>query len=230
MAAFASAVALGYRYLETDVQATADGVVVAFHDDRLDRVTDRRGRLAGLPWSQVRAARIGGREPIPTLEELLGSFPHARVNIDAKSDAVVPPLIDVIRRAGAPERVCLAAFSDSRVARMRAALPGVCTALGPRQVASLLAGSFGLPLGRRQRSASEGACAQVPPHSGPLPLVTERFVAAAHRRGIQVHVWTIDDPTEMRRLLDLGVDGIMTDRPSVLRDFLTQRGQWVGRS
>jgi glycerophosphoryl diester phosphodiesterase len=224
MPAFAHAVALGYRYVETDVHVTADGVLVAFHDDRLDRVTDRTGIIAELPWSQVREAKVDGREPIPRLEDLLGTWPELRVNIDPKHDSAVDPLAEVLLRTGAVDRVCIGAFSDKRIERVVAKVGGaLCHSMGPRQVAQLAAASQGLPGGGRLRAP----CAQVPVSQGRVPLVTPRFVRSAHARGIQVHVWTIDDRAEVERLLDLGVDGIMTDRPAVLRDVLEARGQWV---
>lgn len=224
LAAFEAAVALGYRYLETDAHATADGVLVAFHDDRLDRLTDRAGAIGELPWRQVSAARVrAGGEGVPLLEEVLCSWPDVRVNIDPKHDAAVEPLIDLIRRTRAVERVCIGAFSDRRLARVRAALgPALCTSMGPRQVARLVSAARGLPSGR-----FSAACVQVPVRRGPVPLVTPRLIAAAHDRGLQVHVWTINDPTEMHRLLDMGVDGIMTDRCEVLKDVLRERGAWV---
>lgn len=223
MPAFEGAVALGYRYVETDVHVTADGVLVAFHDDHLDRVTDRIGRIADLPWSEVRQARVDGREPIALLEDLLGSFPDLRINIDPKHDRAVPVLVDVLRRTAAVERVCVGAFSDRRLGRLRAALgPRLCTSLGPRGVARLRAAASGLPSGRLRAS-----CAQVPVRAGRVTIVDERFVATAHRQGLQVHVWTIDDDAEMHRLLELGVDGIMTDRPAVLRRVLEARGAWA---
>jgi glycerophosphoryl diester phosphodiesterase len=220
MAAFQHAVDLGYRYLETDAHVTADGVVLAFHDHELDRVTDRRGRIAELPWSEVSRARIDGREPIPRLDELLEAFPDTCVNIDAKDDAVVGPMAEVVARAGAVERVCVASFVDRRVTELRALLPGVVSSLGSRGVARLVAG----PAGRPARLV--GDCVQVPPSARGVPLVTRSFLARCHRLGLPVHVWTIDDPDEMRRLLDLGVDGLMTDRPAVLRDVLRERDQW----
>ena len=221
LAAFGDAVEIGFRYLETDAHCTADGVVVAFHDDRLDRVTDRTGTIAELPWSEVAAARVDGREPIPLLEDLLMTWPDVCLNIDAKHDEVVDPLIDLVKKTGTGDRVCLASFSDERIGRMRAALPGVVTSLGARATARLRAAATGLPAGR-----FEGECAQVPPKVKGLPMVTGRFVETAHARGLEVHVWTIDDPDEMRRLLDLGVDGIMTDRPRVLKQVLIDRGEW----
>jgi glycerophosphoryl diester phosphodiesterase len=217
--AFQAAVDLGFRYLETDVHVTADGALVAFHDDRLDRVTDRAGLIAELPWREVREARVDGREPIPLLEDLLGAFPEARLNIDPKHDAAVEPLAAVLRRTGAAARVCIGAFSDRRLARMRALVPGVCTSMGPRSVARLRLAATGLPTGR-----FAAPCVQVPVRTGAVTLVDRRFVEAARQRGIDVHVWTIDDAEEMHRLLDLGVNGIMTDRPAVLREVFTQRG------
>jgi glycerophosphoryl diester phosphodiesterase len=131
--AFQHAIDLGFRYLETDVHATADGVLVAFHDDVLDRVTDRTGRIEDLPWSEVSQARIEGREPIPLLEDVLATWPHARLNIDPKADSAVEPLIEVLRRTDAISRVCVASFSDERTDRVRAALgPELCTGMARR--------------------------------------------------------------------------------------------------
>jgi glycerophosphoryl diester phosphodiesterase len=223
--AFAACVALGYRYLETDVRATADGVPVVFHDPVLERVTDAAGRIDQLPWSQVAEARIGGREPILRLDEVLEAFPDIRFNLDIKAAGVVAPLVRTIRRMRVADRICLASFSDARIAAARRLLgPSVCTALGPRGVAALRLASY------RPRAAGlvriHAGCAQVPLHLGGRALVDERFIAAAHARGLQVHVWTVDTPEEADRLLDLGVDGIMTDRPAMLREVLEKRGQW----
>ena len=220
MAAFQRAVDLGYRYLETDVRVTADGVPLAFHDSRLDRVTDRRGRLIDLPWSAVRQARIGGSEPIPTLAELLDAWPHTRVNIDVKSEAGVGPTIEAIRRTGTIDRVCVAAFAEPRIAAVRRVLgPRLCTALGP-------GGAIGLRWGRAPRSSAR--CVQAPARIGRREFVDRRYLAAAHAAGLQVHVWTVNDRAEMVRLLDLGVDGLITDAADVLRDVLVERGQWSG--
>ena len=221
LAAFTAAASMGFRYLETDVHLSADGVVVAFHDDILDRVTDGSGEVAALTWDEIRDAKIAGTEPIPTMAQLFDAFPDARFNIDAKSEAVVEPLLSLIRKHGATQRVCIGAFDDDRLARVRTSLPGVCTTMGPNAIARLKAGSLRVPAGR-----PSGDCAQVPIHHGRWTVVTRRFVQAAHRRGIQVHVWTIDDPDEMEALLDLGVDGLMTDRPSVLRDVYRARNAW----
>src|SRR5690242_4141583 len=228
MPAFEACVALGYRYLETDVRVTADGVLVVFHDPGLERVTDATGRIEQLPWSEVARARIGGREPILRLEELLGAWPDVRFNLDIKAAGVVAPLVRAIRGLGVTDRICLASFSDARIAAARRLLgPSVCTALGPRGVAALRLASY------RPRAADlvriQAGCAQVPLQLGGRALVDERFVAAAHARGLQVHVWTVDTPQEAATMLDLGVDGVMTDRPAMLRELLEKRGQWMPR-
>lgn len=221
MPAFERAVSLGYRYVETDVHVTADGVLIAFHDEVLDRVTDRTGVIAALAWSEVSKARVDGREPIPLFEDLLGAWPDLRVNIDPKHDESVEPLAEVIRRTGAIDRVCIGAFSDQRLERVRALLPGVCTSLGPLGTLQLGLAAQGQDIG-----ALPAPCVQVPTHYEQHEIVTPAFVEEAHRRSMQVHVWTIDDADEMERLVDLGVDGIMTDRPTVLKDVLLARGRW----
>ncbi|MFJ6383634.1 glycerophosphodiester phosphodiesterase [Kitasatospora sp. NPDC092039] len=240
LAAFEAAVALGYRYLETDVHATADGVLVAFHDSRLDRVTDRTGAVSELPWEAVRRARIGGTEPVPLLEDLLGAFPGARFNIDVKAAPAVAPLVEAIRRTGSWDRVCVGGFSDTRLAAVRAAAgPRLATSLGPREVARLRLRSLAKPflpspargpLSRRPGAPFTGLCAQVPERHRGVRVVDRAFVRTAHRLGLQVHVWTVDDPTRIRALLDLGVDGIMADRIDVLRDVLGERGCWTDGS
>ena len=233
--AFGAAIALGYRYLETDVHVTRDGVLVAFHDDRLDRVTDRRGAIADLGIAEVEAADAGHRfSPdggrtfpvrgrgirVPRLEHVLSRWPECRVNIDPKTDACVAPLVELIDRLDAWDRVCVGSFSDRRLRRIRELGRGrVCTSMGPRAVAvaRLAAATGWMP-----RLGAD--CIQVPLRHGPFPIVTARFVRAAHRAGLPVHVWTIDDEPTMQRLLDLGVDGIMTNRPRLLRAVLARRG------
>jgi len=223
MPAFEHAVGLGYRYLETDVHATADGVLLAFHDDRLDRVTDLTGEIAALPHAVVAEARVDGREPIPLLEDLLGAFPEARVNIDPKHDDSVEPLIAVLELTKAVDRVCIGSFSDARLRTLRGRLgPGLCTSMGPKEVARLRLDALS---GRVHPSPS--GCVQIPESFRGVTVTNAAVVRAAHRAGLQVHVWTVDDPAAMTRLLDLGVDGLMTDRPAALKEVLASRGQWA---
>jgi glycerophosphoryl diester phosphodiesterase len=236
MPAFQRAVSLGYRYLETDVHATADGVLVAFHDRTLDRVTDRSGPIARLPYAQVERARIDGTEPIPRLEDILGSWPDARINIDIKDEPAIAPLVETLHRTKSWHRVCITSFSTRRLVQLRARLPlftdeDVCMSLGPRGVMALRARSYGGPVSKLVRLAATGiACAQVPHGLGPVPFVTETFVEQAHVLGLKVHVWTVNKPAEMERLLDLGVDGIFTDDLVALRDALAARGLWHSAS
>ena len=223
MRAFEYAVGLGYRYLETDAYATRDGVLISFHDDKLDRVTDAKGRIEELTWADLEPARIGGVEPIPVLEDLLARWPDTRINIDPKHDAAVVPLIALIKRMGVEDRVCIGSFSGKRLRQVQDAFDGrVCTSLGPSGVLRLKAVSAGVPIARFR----EG-CAQVPVKANNVTVVTRRFVEAAESVGLQVHVWTIDDEAEMRRLIDLGVHGLMTDRPALLKQVLLSKGLWV---
>ena len=217
--AFQHAVDLGFRYLETDVHVTADGVLVAFHDADLRRTCGVDARIAALPWREVDSLLVDGREPIPRMEDLFSAFPSARFNIDAKSDDAVDPLCDLVERLDAVDRVCLAAFSRRRLQRMRIRFGDRLLTNISRVETILLALVGWVP-------ASGSTAAQVPPREGWIPVVTSRFVRLAHRGGHAVHVWTIDDPDEMHRLLDLGVDGIMTDRPDVLRTVLRERDAW----
>ncbi|WP_394435625.1 glycerophosphodiester phosphodiesterase [Streptomyces sp. SGAir0957] len=224
VAAFRRAVGLGYRYIETDVHATADGQLVAFHDATLDRVTDGSGRIADLPWDDVRHARVAGSEPVPLFAELLETFPEVRWNVDVKAEPALLPLIDLIERTRAWDRVCVGSFSEARVARAQAlAGPRLATSYGTKGVLGLRLRSYGLPFPLR----GTAVCAQVPVGQYGVRVVDRRFVRAAHARGLQVHVWTVNDEDEMRRLLDLGVDGIVSDHIETLRDVLKDRGTWA---
>lgn len=230
MAAFRAAVDLGYRYVETDVHATRDGVVVAFHDETLDRVTDRRGAIPELAWREVGRARIGAGEPVPRLEDLLEEWPDLRVNIDIKSPGAVVPLVHVIERTRAHDRVCVTSFSDQRrrAAVMRLTRP-VVTSAGQSSTAAFRAAAALPPLVRASvvaRTLREVDGLQVPADHFGIEVVTATTLAAAQEVGAYVHVWTINDRHEMERLLDLGVDGIVTDRADLLREVLTERGQW----
>ncbi|NYV76107.1 glycerophosphodiester phosphodiesterase [Streptomyces sp. UH6] len=223
-AQFRRAADAGYRYMETDVHVTADGVLVAFHDDTLDRVTDGTGRISELPWSEVRQARVAGREPVPLLGELLETFPGVRWNVDVKEEGALLPLLELLEATASWDRVCVGSFSESRVARaQRLAGPRLATSLGTAGVLGLRLCSWGLPVGPR----TSALAAQVPVAQSGIPVVDRRFVRAAHARGLQVHVWTINDSVEMHRLLDQGVDGIMTDHIDTLRAVMEDRGVWA---
>lgn len=233
LAAFRAAVELGYQYLETDVHTTADGVVLLFHDSTLDRATGMSGKIAELSAAEVAKARVGGREPVPTLARLAAEFPKVRLNLDVKDWNSVQPLARDIEELGLHDRVLVASFSDCRrravqrllsrpvAASAGVALSAVFVLLGP-----LLPARVRRPL--MSRVLRHVHALQVPVRRGFVRVVTAGMVRRAHDAGLQVHVWTINDPVEMHRLLDLGVDGLVTDRADLLRDVLRERGAWAG--
>ena len=224
MRAFEHAVNLGYRYIETDVHATSDGHVVAFHDNDLKRTCDSPLKIAEATIDELSHARFDGTDSIPLLTEILNAWPDVKVNIDCKSDAVVAPLIKQLRDSQCLDRVCIGSFSDQRLARIREEFgSSVCTSMGSREVASLVLGTHArIPV----RPTKHALVAQIPVRQGPIPVVTRRTVQRAHDLGLLVHVWTIDEPEEIGRLLDLGADGIMSDDTIALRDVFHARGIW----
>lgn len=223
LAAFHHAADLGYRYMETDVHSSADGAVYAFHDETLERLTGDPAAIADLSSPVVDAARLSGREPIPRMQDLFESLPDVRFNIDIKADSAVDPTLDLVRRMGAIDRVCFASFSHERLQRIRSQMPAAASSFSPKEVTRLklgrgTIGAYGVRHG--------GVCVQVPHRHGRITVVTPGFVRRAHRLGLQVHVWTIDDEAEMKQLLDMGVDGLVSDRIDVLKEVLTSRGLW----
>ncbi|MEV1082553.1 glycerophosphodiester phosphodiesterase [Streptomyces sp. NPDC050211] len=221
---FRRAVEMGYRYLETDVHATSDGKLVAFHDATLDRVTDGAGRIADLPWKDVAHARVAGKEPVPLFEDLLEEFPDIRWNVDMKAEPALHPLLELIERTNTWDRICVGSFSEARVVRaQRLAGPRLATSYGTRGVLNLRLRSWGVPAALRRSAVA----AQVPEAQSGIQVVDHRFIRTAHARGLQVHVWTINEADAMHRLLDLGVDGIMTDHIDTLRKVMEDRGLWV---
>jgi glycerophosphoryl diester phosphodiesterase len=222
--AFAHAVSLGYHYVETDIRATRDGVAVAMHDPTIDRVAGQPGAVSEMTWQQLRHVRLADGREAPRLDEMLATWPELHWNIDVKRREAIAPVADAIRRAGATGRVLVAAFSGHRTAGVRAALgPELATGAGRTTIARLMAARAvpWLPLGTRPSAA------QVPVRRRGLMILGPGFISACHRAGVAVHVWTVDERDEMERLLDLGVDGIMTDRPTLLKEVLATRGQWA---
>lgn len=214
MPAFQRAVDLGYIYMETDVHVTRDGRLLAFHDDDLSRTCGIQGLISELDFAEVSQARVNGTEPIPLLEDLITTWPNVHLNIDCKSDQALQPLEARLAKGDLFDRVCIGSFSDKRLNHLRDTFgEKLCTSMGPRDVTKLRLGSWVRTTGKFRNIHA----AQVPVSQGPLTIVDKTFVEAAHRAELQVHVWTIDDPIEMKRLLDLGVDGIMTDRPEILK-------------
>lgn len=225
MAAFGLATALGIRYLETDVRLTADGELACFHDATVDRVTAGRGPVARHTLAQLRELRVLGREPIPTLTEALEAFPDARFTVDLKERAAIPALTKVLQHKDFRQRVCIAGAWDGCLDVVRAQVPGVRTALGWRALAAVVTcARAGMPPARRFATAE---FLHVPDRLGRVQVFVERLVTGAHGIGVKVVVWTVNDQPSMVRLLDAGVDGIITDRPDLLREVLVARGEWI---
>jgi glycerophosphoryl diester phosphodiesterase len=231
LAAFHRAVEEGFGYLELDVHASADGVPVVHHDATLDRTTDGAGLIADLPAAALTQVRVNGREPIPLLEQVLTELPTIRMTIELKAHGVVEPVLAVLERTDSWHRVCLGSYHDGRLTRAR-------NAAGARLFTSLAqASAFGLrarawldalprPLSQLPGPPVRGNLAQLPRRFGALTVVDETLLRTAHAGGREVHVWTVDDPAEMSALLDLGADGLISDRPDLLREVLHSRDTW----
>lgn len=229
LAAFSAALDLGLTHLETDARATSDGVAVLLHDPDLARTTGRAVPVSALTWAELGEVRVAGVHRVPRVEEVLDAFPEAVLNIDVKDPRAVRPLAEAVRRADAQDRTVVAAFDGRRARAVQHLVPGVARSAG-------MAGSAGArlaaalerlspTLGRRllARAAAGADALQLPERAGRLSVITPRLVDLAHQVGLQVHVWTVDDPVDMDRLLDLGVDGLMSDRADLLCQVLARR-------
>ncbi|MEN2743738.1 glycerophosphodiester phosphodiesterase family protein [Sinomonas halotolerans] len=227
LTAFRAAWDLGFTHLETDLRTTADGVLVALHDEHLDRVADRGGAVGRLSWSEVSVARIGGVERVPRFEEVVEELPDAFVNVDVKSAGAVVQCAQVIESMRLHDRILVTSFSEVRRRAVLARLSRpVASSAGMRGSAAFRLLGSALPDRTLRRLLRDVDCLQVPEHAGRLRVVTPGSVARAHRLGLQLHVWTVNDPAAMGRLLDAGVDGLVTDRADLLRGVLEQRGTW----
>jgi len=232
LAAFRAAVELGFYHLETDVHTTSDGELLLFHDRTLDRVTDGRGRIHDLTADEVRRVRIGGVEPVPSFDELVAAFPGTRFNLDVKDWHSVPSVVAAIERHQVHDRVLIASFSDlrrravlKRLSRRTASSAGTLVnalflVLGPLLSVRGVRSPVRAVLRRALRDVD---ALQVPVRYRAIPIITPEYVRRAHELGLYVHVWTINEPAEMHRLLDLGVDGIVSDRADLLKEVLQAR-------
>ncbi|HYH33471.1 MAG TPA: glycerophosphodiester phosphodiesterase family protein [Pseudonocardia sp.] len=233
LAAFRRAVDEGFGYLELDVHATADGVAVVHHDPVLERTTDGHGPIRLRSAAALADVRVRGREPLPRLEQVLTELPDTRITIELKSGAVVRPVLAVLERTDSWHRVCLGSYRDGWLRRAReAAGPRLCTSMGQGAAVGLRTRAWldalPAPLRHLPAPATAGDLAQLPRRFGGLTVVDAALLRAAHAAGREVHVWTVDTPGEMTALLDLGADGLLSDRPDVLREVLHARGAWQG--
>jgi glycerophosphoryl diester phosphodiesterase len=232
LAGFTRAVDEGFSYLEFDVHATADAVAVVHHDPTLDRTTDGSGRIALLHSGAVADVRVGGTEPVPLLDDVLAALPGARCTIEVKSAAAVDVTLAALDRHDAWHRVCLGGYHEGWLAKARrSAGPRLCTSMGQTAALGLRSRAWldalPAPLSRLPAPPFAGRLAQLPRRFGPLTVVDDQLVRTAHAAGREVHVWTVDDPAEMVELLEMGVDGILSDRPDLLRAVLQERGAWA---
>ncbi len=235
MEAFSQAVALGFRFLETDLHLTADGVLVCFHDDTVDRTTDGTGAVDSFSFDELASLDAGFRHnslgghpfrgkgvSIPSLEEAVTALPEVSFVVDLKADGQVRLLADLIERLSLQDRLIVGSFSDQRLEEFREATGGrVATSTG-----AMLSRMWLLASRVGRGAGGDASALQLPTQVRGIKVVDKKLVDTAHANGLQVHVWTVNDPVEMEAYLDLGVDGIISDRPDLLREVLISRGQW----
>ncbi len=227
--AFTGAVELGYQFLETDVRVTADGVLVAFHDAHLDRTTDGTGPITALSWEQVSRLdagynhRLGGTFPfrsqgigVPRFEDVVRALPRQCWIVDLKADGSVEALARTVQEMELTDRLIVGSFSGDRVARFRRLTGGkVATSTSPQEtIEAVVEGSL------RGLLTGPAMALQIPVTWYGVPLLTAGLVRAAHAADRLVHVWTINRKEDMETLLEMGVDGLITDRPDLLKPLL----------
>jgi glycerophosphoryl diester phosphodiesterase len=226
---------LGYRHFETDLHLTADGVLVCFHDPTVDRTTEATGRVEDFTLAELQNLDAGYRHAgpngfayrdagvtVPTLEWLLTTFPDTSVVVDLKSDGLAGPLTALIDDFGAHDRMIVGSFSDARLTEFRDISDGRV----PVSSGSALSRLWVLASRVGRGAGGDVSALQLPTHMRGVRVVDEKLVSTAHSAGLQVHVWTVNEPPEMTRLLDMGVDGLVTDRPDLLKGVLEERGEW----
>jgi len=221
--AFAKAAAVGAVYVETDVHVSSDGVAVVSHDPDLNRVAGRDVEVAKLTMAELRRVDLGHEQGLASLEEALDAFPDLRFNIDVKVAGAVAPVVAALERSRAASRVLLTSFSERRRLKLGALVPDAVTSTGSTGVISARLASSIRWHGALTRARRGAVALQVPERVGAVRLVTARFVESVHRAGAEVHVWTVNDPADMERLLDLGVDGLVTDRADLAIRLIAAR-------
>ena len=215
LASFAYAQSIGCKYIETDVQVSLDGIPYIFHDESLERITGIKGIFSSITSSEIDKIRIFNDHPIPKLDIALKEFPELFFQIDLKTDLVAIPALEVIKKNNAEKRVCIASFNSNRLKQVKENYPEMCLSMGPKEVAKLLLASFGLFKGE-----IPGDCLQVPIYSHGIKVVTKRFIKFVQSRNLKIMVWTINDEKTLKKLINMNVDGIITDTPKLLTELL----------
>lgn len=219
---FQFAVENGFKYLETDVHPTSDNKLMAFHDPTLDRVTNAEGRIIDFSSIDLKKVKVKNNYRIPLMEELLESFPNCFFSIDMKCDQSVIPLIDLVKRNNALERVCFASFNQNRLNFVRETFNNKCiTSMGPKEIiASKIFSYINLKKNINSHLAS------MPISRYNIRLINKRSVAYLQSLNIKVIAWTINNEDQMRHLISIGVDGIMTDKLKLLKNILIEKNLW----
>ena len=222
--AFSAAIVAGVEYIESDIQVTSDGVAVLFHDDDLARVAGLAKRIDQLTLQELSEVKLTFGGSVPTLEQTLLEFSETKFNLDVKVQGAIVPAVEVINRLGVHDRVLVSAFSERRrrVAIRGLSLPVASSAGSALVIALHFASSIRLTSLMRFISRSANAL-QVPLRSGPFRFDSPGFIRRAHKAGLEVHFWTINDPAEMKRLVSIGADGIVTDRADIALRVLKNR-------
>jgi len=202
---------LGCEFIETDVQVSSDGIPYIFHDDDLKRILNKPVRFDSLSSNEIDDLSIFNSCKIPKLSETLLRFPNLCFQIDFKTDEVVMPALDVINDMNEFDRVCIASFNSKRLQNVRSLYPDLCISMGPNEVFKTLLASLNLYKGE-----IPGDCLQIPMSYYGIKIVSKRFVDFVHSRGLKIMIWTINDIKTFKYLIDLGVDGIITDKPKLL--------------
>ncbi len=202
---------LGCEFIETDVQVSSDGIPYIFHDDDLKRILNKPVRFDSLSSNEIDDLSIFNSCKIPKLSDTLLRFPNLCFQIDFKTDEVVMPALDVINDMNVFDRVCIASFNSQRLQNVRSLYPDLCISMGPNEVFKTLLASLNLYKGK-----IPGDCLQIPMSYYGIKIVSKRFVDFVHSRGLKIMIWTINDIKTFKYLIDLGVDGIITDKPKLL--------------
>ena len=202
---------LGCEFIETDVQVSSDGIPYIFHDDDLKRILNNPIRFDSLSSNEIDELSIFNSCKIPKLSDALLRFPNLCFQIDFKTDEVVMPALDVINEMNVFDRVCIASFNSKRLQNVRSLYPDLCISMGPNEVFKTLLARFNL-----YKGDVPGDCLQIPMSYYGIKIVSKRFVDFIHSRGLKIMIWTINDIKTFKYLIDLGVDGIITDKPKLL--------------